>query len=304
MYHYVREFDASRPNFRFLHIDNFRKQLDFFEKEFGFLTLDEWSSFIRDGRPPLLDGKVLLTFDDAMSCHFRYVLPELVERGLWGIFYVPTMPFLRGRMLDVHRIHLLCGAFDGGQLHKLLSEIVTEDMIPHKIRKEFRLRTYQQQVNSDFISDFKRTLNYFVTYDSKTQIIDEISERLNFEFESSNFYVSKTELHEMSSAGMIIGSHSDSHRVMSRLTFDEQKAELLTSFNFVDSFSRGQPRTYCHPYGGFHSFNDATVQLLNSLSVAYSFNVEAREIELADQIGSIQHLPRFDCNSFPYGGAS
>ncbi|EAH9308004.1 polysaccharide deacetylase, partial [Campylobacter jejuni] len=42
MYHYVRESLKQLPNFRYLHIENFKKQLDFFEKEFGFVTYDEF----------------------------------------------------------------------------------------------------------------------------------------------------------------------------------------------------------------------------------------------------------------------
>ncbi len=38
MYHYIRESLKQLPNFRYLHIENFKKQLDFFEKEFGFVT--------------------------------------------------------------------------------------------------------------------------------------------------------------------------------------------------------------------------------------------------------------------------
>ena len=41
MYHYVREFNKNLPNFRFLHINDFKKQLDFFEKKYGFVSKDE-----------------------------------------------------------------------------------------------------------------------------------------------------------------------------------------------------------------------------------------------------------------------
>ena len=114
MYHYVREYDDKHPNFRFLDVQNFRKQLDFFEKNFGFVDQDEWQKFVDNGEMPLREGKIVLTFDDAMSCHYDYVFPELLKRNLWGIFYVPTAPYMDNKLLDVHRVHLLCGAVDGG----------------------------------------------------------------------------------------------------------------------------------------------------------------------------------------------
>ena len=47
MYHYVRSFDPSLPNFRFLDVENFEKQLDFFQEQFGFVTKDEWLNAIK-----------------------------------------------------------------------------------------------------------------------------------------------------------------------------------------------------------------------------------------------------------------
>ena len=46
MYHYVQEFDNNLPNFRYLDFTNFKKQLDFFEKNFGFVTRKEWNDIL------------------------------------------------------------------------------------------------------------------------------------------------------------------------------------------------------------------------------------------------------------------
>ncbi len=304
MYHYVREYDSELPNFRFLDVRNFRQQLDFFARQYGFVTRDEWLAFVEHGALPETAGKVLLTFDDAMYCHYDYVYPELRKRSLWGIFYVPTLPYLSGKMLDVHRIHLLCGAFDGNKLMSIASTLVTEDMIPFEKREEFRTQTYTRQVNYEGVTEFKRLLNYFISYDYRSDIIDRLAAELGFSFDTARFYVSRDQLTAMSRNGMVIGSHTNSHPVMSKLTYEEQKAELVTSFDFIAQVSDGSPKTYCHPYGGFHSFNQDTINLLDQMAVAYSFNVEERQIEPADRVKSKQHLPRFDCNLFPHGKAS
>ena len=61
---------------------------------------------------------MLLTFDDGLSDHYQYVLPELRRRGLWGIFYIPAGPYQSGRMLDVHCIHLLIGRYGGEKVKR------------------------------------------------------------------------------------------------------------------------------------------------------------------------------------------
>jgi hypothetical protein len=184
------------------------------------------------------------------------------------------------------------------------NQIITEDMIPFEKRIEFRNETYKDQINYAGISEFKRLLNYFIGCEYKSSVIDEIAKNLSYVFSTSNFYITQSELKEMSSKGMIIGSHTNSHPVMSKLSYSEQEQELVTSFDFLDDLIFQEQKTYCHPYGGFYSFNKDTIDILNKHNVAYSFNVDDREIERADWYLSKQHLPRFDCNLFPHGSAS
>ena len=305
MYHYIQKSDPLLPNFKFLDFDNFVKQLDFFENNYGFVTQDEWSNYIDFGLLPEIGGKVVLTFDDGMICHYKYVYPELIKRKLWGIFYVPTLPYLEKKILDVHRIHLLIGASSGKELIMILNQILTEEMIPFKRRKEFREHTYKAQNDENDISEFKRILNYYISNEFRSRVINEILNLLNLlNLNEIDFYIPELKLKEMSDNGMIIGSHTNSHPVMSKLNFHDQKNELMVSFSFIEKIVNEKKMTYCHPYGGFHSFNKDTVSLLDNLGVAYSFNVENREIVSNDRLKNKHSLPRFDCNLFPYGKIS
>ena len=304
MYHYVRSFNPTLPNFRFLDVENFEKQLDYFQDNFGFVSKDEWLSALSEKKLGSAEGKVLLTFDDAMSCHYYYVYKVLTKRNLWGIFYVPTQPYQKDKVLDVHRIHLLCGAYSGIELLSTIKAFLKEEMIPDEKREEFRKQTYTRQDNYEGISEFKRILNYFVSYDFREQLIDKVARELNYVFHTSEFYVPVEKLIKMQLSGNIIGSHTISHPVMSKLTKREQNEEIENSFNFLDSKIQLNVKTYCHPYGGFHSFNEETVRALKEKEVAFSFNVESRDICDEDLTSSIQFLPRYNCNEFPFGKAS
>ena len=301
MYHYVQKYDPHFPNFRFLDFNNFIKQLDFFGDNNGFVTHDEWLTYINCGVMPEKKGKVVLTFDDGMVCQYKYVYPELIKRKLWGIFYVPSMPYLEKKILDVHKIHLLIGKSSGNELMKILSKILTEEMIPFKKRKEFREHTYIAQNEGNETSEFKRILNYYIGDKFRSEVINEILEKLNVNLNETEFYIPEINLKEMSDNGMIIGSHTNSHPVMSKLNYEEQKNELTVSFSFIKKIIDEKKLTYCHPYGGFHSFSKDTTSLLDELGAAYSFNVESREIDENDRLKNKHCLPRFDCNLFPYG---
>ena len=182
MYHYVQEFDNNLPNFRYLDFTNFKKQLDFFEKNFGFVSRKEWNDILVKKKIGEHKGKVILTFDDSLRCHFDYVYPELKKRGLWGIFYVPSNPYKKNKLLDVHRIHLLAGTFNGKDLLATLLKLIDEEMIPDKKIEQFRKKTYTSQNNYSGITEFKRLLNYFVSYKYRETLINQVSQKFGYKF--------------------------------------------------------------------------------------------------------------------------
>ena len=304
MYHYVRSYSDLFPNIRFLDVSNFVRQLDYFAAEFGFVDRESWARAALEGGQDSLQPGVVLTFDDAMSCHYDFVFRVLRERGLWGIFYVPTGPYTSGKMLDVHRIHLLCGRFDGEKLLDACLNLVGEDMVPFKKREEFRENTYQKQHNAAGVSQFKRIMNYFLDERRKAEVIDELSRHFGFTDYHQSFYVSVENLGRMAKEGMIIGSHTVTHPVMSKLDRAAQAEEIRQSFRFLDSVCDSGHRTYCHPYGGAHSFDADTLSLLEEFKVDYSFSVESRDITAEDFAFRKQCLPRYNCNEFPHGKAS
>ena len=110
MYHYVRPQAAGLPFFPYLALSDFERQLDHFEEAYGFVSKEAFTAWV-DGAPA--PEGVLLTFDDGLRDHVDFVLPALVRRGLFGLFYVSSGPALTGEILDVHKVHLAIGRIGG-----------------------------------------------------------------------------------------------------------------------------------------------------------------------------------------------
>ncbi len=303
MYHYVRPDNHSIPYFRHLHVDNFVKQLDYFENEFGFISRMDFQECISLAEP--IKG-VVLTFDDGFKDHYQYVLPELLKRDLFGIFYIPTSPFITGKLIDVHRIHMLIGKYGGNTISDAMQRILTKDMLSLERVKEFQSETYSRQNNDSSTNYVKRMLNYFIDYRYRENVID----RLMSDFypkESDlihDFYMTKSELKHMHNSGMVLGSHTVNHPVMSKLSIEYQEREVVQSFDMLESIiGKSTIKTFCYPYGGFHTFTSQTERLLEKNGCHFSFNVESRDINQEDLANRRQALPRFDCNEFPHGSS-
>jgi peptidoglycan/xylan/chitin deacetylase (PgdA/CDA1 family) len=305
MYHYVRPVPTQLDYFRYLHVDDFRRQLDWFTAHYTFIERDAFLRSLREGRA--CEG-VVLTFDDGLSDHYRYVVPELTKRGLWGIFYVPTGMYTKGKLLDVHRIHLLLGRFGGETALELLQDILTEEMMSHHHVKDFHEATYGSQRNDPATNSFKRILNFFISYEWRERVLDRLMERFLADGNERNlvdeFYMTAPQIRVIHDAGMLVGSHGVSHLVMSKLGLKEQEREIADSFAFLEEATGSRPITFCYPHGGFHTFTRETEQLLTTHGALFSFNVEARDATVDDVRLRPQALPRHDCNKFPFGTAS
>lgn len=303
MYHYVQEYDARFPNFRFLDAANFHKQLDYFESEYGFVTRDEFDNFLKKGRG-LPGDKVLLTFDDGLSCHYDYVFKELSNRGLWGVFFVPTEPYLNNQLLEVHATHLLCGKVDGVELIHALEERVDKKMILTEKVERFKDVAYRTQTNSSGISAFKRVLNYYIDYEYRSDIVQKLLDQYDICVSADEYYMTIGEMQTMKSEGQVIGSHGFSHKVMSNITKDSQAMELDLASNFLVRNNLMDNYLYCYPYGGDSSFNSETVKLLEERSVKLAFSVDPKNFNSHLASENRYRIPRYDCNLFPFGKAS
>jgi Polysaccharide deacetylase len=303
MYHYVRPAPEKLPYFRYLHVEDFARQLDWFAENHGFVTHEQFQRARATGEVP--EG-VVLTFDDGLADHYEYVLPLLKERGLFGFFSICTWPYESGRLLDVHRVHLILGRLGGQTALHRLSQLLTDEMLGDAHVQEFREATYSHQDNDRATTLFKRTLNYLISYKYRESILNQLfNEEFGAEEEvARGFYLSPDRIREMDSAGMIVGSHGVNHYVFSKLSVGEQREEISRSFAHLTRLLGKPVTTFCYPYGGGHTFTHDTPMLLDEAGSLFAFNVEPRDVTAEDLTKSPQALPRYDCNMFPHGRAS
>ena len=303
MYHYVRPEPIDLPYLRYLHVDDFRRQLDHFEATDRLIGRDEFLGIL-DGAQVPADG-VLLTFDDGLAEHHDHVMPELVRRDAVGLFYVPTGPYVSGTLLNVHRVHHLLGRYGGARMMAALEPLLAELDLDFEGRGAFRDETYRRQDNDAATATFKRTLNWFAGSEQQSALLGHLVDELLDEAAlARSFYASAEQLRAMRDAGMLIGSHTISHPVMSKLERDEQAREIEWSIGTLEEMlGQLEPRHYCHPYGGFHSFDRHTEELLAEAGCRFAFNVESRDIVEDDVRNRPFALPRYDCNEFPHGAA-
>jgi peptidoglycan/xylan/chitin deacetylase (PgdA/CDA1 family) len=298
------------PHLKYLCIDDFRKQLDFFERAYGFVSKKDFFDSFKTGKSP--EG-VVLTFDDGLKDHYDYVFPELKKRGLWGIFYVPVNTgdkiWKRFRLLTPHRVHVMLRDSGGVKVLAVLQKELwlNEIQIVPEYKEKFENTTYVGLTDEDAAMEVKRIINYYLAERDRVKVTDAMM-RVLFPvgFEEvliERHYMTDKMLRKMSRNGMIIGAHTVDHPVMSKLDRGEQDHQIGSCFRYIEGLRHfwKQPRTYCHPYGGKGTYNDTTLKILEEHNCLFSLDVNPRDVTDEDLRSNRQALPRYDCNLFTHG---
>ena len=82
VYHKVKRYDRNFHFDKFLHINNFKKQINFFQKKYNFIDCLR----LFDSKQKFRKNDIFLTFDDGLKVHYKYVFPFLKKKKLMEYF--------------------------------------------------------------------------------------------------------------------------------------------------------------------------------------------------------------------------
>ncbi len=296
MYHYIRNFNKSLPYFNFLDIKKFKKQNNFFSKQKGFIELNDNLSEV------YFKNKYLLTFDDGLKEHLK-IAEYLYKKNILAFFFIPSLPLIKKDFLPIHKIHLIFGKYNSEQIKNILKKFKIQLKFNNifstfKKQKEFLEKKKNSEINQKIY--LKSLLN---NIDQKNPKV--IKKIFNYCFKKKdqikifkNFYLNKNDIKKINKFGMLIGSHGNSHKVMSKMNFKTQKKDIKISLNLLSSIIKKKINYFCFPYGGFNMFNNKTLKILKKKGIIYSFNVQSKDW---NKKSNNLFIPRYDCNEFKYG---
>lgn len=293
MYHYVRPDSKEFPHFNHLPLSVFKEQLRYFKKTFGLITKDQFSEFLETKVP--CKG-VIATFDDGLKDHFRYVLPELDAENCWGLFFPSTGIYRAKKLLGVHRLHMLKGKYGASYILKNLRKMLNDRHLDLSKIIEFDRDIYKAQSCSSDEYNLKRLVNYIISYEHRDDYLDVLMDRyFNEDDLFDETYLSTKEISEIYRSGNLIGSHTVSHPVLSRISKIRQKAEVEESFVFLEKITGQKERYFCYPYGYQSSYDGNTLEVLKESGVKASFVFDNKDVDCNPDLLQISRL---DCNSF------
>ena len=303
MYHYVRDLkNSAYPRIKGLNISSFRRQLDFLQANYSFISLVELTACIKESKP-LPDSACWLTFDDGYRDHYEYVFPELLTRGLKGAFFPSAKAVAERQILDVNKIHfILASVSNTNVIVEELRFLFLENGLTHTIGKSFDDLWIELAQSNRFDSSeiifVKPLLQHALPEVWRARFTDLLFAKyvsVDTRAFADHLYISANELFEMIQAGMYVGSHGYRHLWLGKENQQTQLDEIQASLAFLGGI--GAPTddwVMCYPYG---DRNYETLEILRSKGCLASLTTEVGISDL--QRHPHLEMPRLDTNDSP-----
>ena len=80
-------------------------------------------------------------------------------------------------------------------------------------------------------------MNYYGNLELKHKILDHLLKKFEIHVEAKDYYLNEGEIRYLDSMGMIIGCHSESHTLLSRLSYHEQFKEIMKGQNIFRKYN-------------------------------------------------------------------
>ena len=301
MYHYTRDLIHSRyPEIKGMDVALFRKQLEFFSKNFKVVRMEDVIAAISVGKK-LPENALLLTFDDGYIDHYTYAFPLLEEFGFQGSFFIPGKTFATHQLLDVNKIHYILAS---ANIYNLMEDVL--ELMNHYRGREFDYASNDELINIYAVAnrfDCKETifvkrihqtvlpekLRNKISSDLFKKYVGVSEERLAYEL-----YMTEEQIRTMKRHGMFIGLHGYDHYWLGNLPEEKMREDIDKAIESLNEFINPNSWVMNYPYG---SYNQSVLDYIKSKGAVLGLTTEVGVADLLSD--NALTLSRLDCNDFP-----
>jgi peptidoglycan/xylan/chitin deacetylase (PgdA/CDA1 family) len=298
-YHYVRPIkDSKYPKIKGLELEGFKRQLDFFSKNYSIVSAEEVIAGSTNScqLPP---NSLWLTFDDGFKDHVDFVLPELRKRSLQGTFFPVVKPTVERALLDVHAIHYILESVDDDLLLNSLRDRCLERGIDNaQLEALWNRIDKSSPYDSESVIFFKRILQRELPLNIRSNIVRSLFKDFVSKTESEfckELYMSEEDISKLLLEGMFVGSHTSKHLWLNSMDSQSQRIEIKQSLDFLSKVGANiKDWIMCYPYG---AYNSDTLKILQELDCRIGVTTQVGEVKVG--VDNPLLYPRFDTNEFP-----
>jgi peptidoglycan/xylan/chitin deacetylase (PgdA/CDA1 family) len=237
---------------------HFAKQIAAINARLKIITIRELLEIIASGKP-LQEPMAMITFDDGYRGNYENAFPILRAEKTTGVFFLPTSYINCDHVPWWDEVAWLIKNTKNQTLRlPWNNQSITIDS--QNIRHTIRTVLSRIKNNTDF------------TLAEKIRHI-RVACDCEMPLENSNLFMTWEQAAEMQQAGMDIGSHGHTHEILSHLSMEEQRAELMTSKKLIEEHVKVSVEALAYPVGGKNMYTQDTCRIARECGykVAFTF---------------------------------
>ncbi len=254
--------------------EQFERQMRFLRSRFDPITLAELADQLESGTA-IDPGRFVVTFDDGWLDNYEFALPVLTKLD------IPATIFLSTDFIDSDKKFWFIQArqawmsLDRGSFQEILDNLQRETA-PSEIDSATLIADF------DSFAEFVKKL----APDTADKLLKQMNPLISAELENIRWVVNWEEIARMASNGIDLGSHGQSHTILTALDKDQVETELTSSRRILEEKTSRAVDLLAYPNGN----SDESVRNL-ARSAGYRLAVRANRSFPEGEIDNMA-LPR------------
>lgn len=249
LYHRVDELQADHQQLA-VSPKHFDEQLSFLKENYNLVTIEEFYDKLST-KTRFDPHTVILTFDDGYADNYIHALPILEKHGTQALFYITTSKLNTNEMLWWDALEYIF--FKVAEIPVSLSITINGKGYAFDTTHGNKARIYKQL----------HPLIKYTHYRERDRVMKilfdwaKIREVKNEDYRLLTHHELKT---MAQSSSCIIGAHTVDHPVLSKLSFDEQYEQMMSSKNKLEELTGKHIIHFSYPFGSKVDYNNNSIK--------------------------------------------
>lgn len=241
------------------------KQIIAIKKNFKIVTPTQLRNII-DTNQRISDRYAVITFDDGYFDNYSQAFPILKKHNVPGAFFLPT-DFIDSKKIPWwdEIAYLLRNSYN--KSYQLPEQTTIYFLEKNNIDATIQKIIYQ--------SKRLENISIIEVLEDIRKKFPEAHNKLNkLNNKENTLFMNWLQVKEMADNGMEIGSHTQSHQILSELSEKQQEEEIEQSKHIIEEHIGRKVLSIAYPVGRYHCYTERTCSLSKNAGYIIGFNKE------------------------------
>ena len=239
----------------FLFNFSYSKKIIFLKKRYSFISLKHYSEILNGVRGDCPSHPIILTIDDGYWDNYTYAYPILKKYSVPATIFLTTDFISKNVWLWSNKLEFIlkksqCKLFSFPLGQQMFEFDVSDFGGWHRAQLAIfkYCRTIDDEKRGNLLYDLSRHLGVHVPAQTQGDFRP----------------LSWSEIMEMGKHRIDFGSHTLSHRILSRLSYQDLQQEITLSKQILESHINRKVDLFCYPGGGYDDFDERAIECLKN----------------------------------------